>query len=122
MQTAIQRKFAHNNIFLKIIRLNLSRCGQNAQRQGQIVSGTFLSQVGGSQIECYLFTWNPIAIVQKSRRNTVITFLYGIVGQTDQMVADTGIDVDLNSYGCGLYTCLLYTSPSPRDGLLSRMP
>src|SRR5664279_5951017 len=22
----------------------------------------------------------------------------------------------------GLYSCLLYTSPSPRDGLLSRMP
>ena len=22
----------------------------------------------------------------------------------------------------GIYTCLLYTSPSPRDGLLSRMP
>ena len=22
----------------------------------------------------------------------------------------------------GLFTCLLYTSPSPRDGLLSRMP
>ena len=22
----------------------------------------------------------------------------------------------------GLYCCLLYTSPSPRDGLLSRMP
>ena len=22
----------------------------------------------------------------------------------------------------GFYTCLLYTSPSPRDGLLSRMP
>ena len=24
--------------------------------------------------------------------------------------------------GCAFYTCLLYTSPSPRDGLLSRMP
>ena len=23
---------------------------------------------------------------------------------------------------CGFYGCLLYTSPSPRDGLLSRMP
>ena len=23
---------------------------------------------------------------------------------------------------CTFYTCLLYTSPSPRDGLLSRMP
>ena len=32
----------------------------------------------------------------------------------------------LKEYGCGCdcssYTCLLYTSPSPRDGLLSRMP
>ena len=27
----------------------------------------------------------------------------------------------LNSYGSN-YGCLLYTSPSPRDGLLSRMP
>ena len=26
------------------------------------------------------------------------------------------------SYRCGNYTCLLYTSPSPRDATLSRMP
>ena len=26
------------------------------------------------------------------------------------------------AYGYNDYTCLLYTSPSPRDGLLSRMP
>ena len=25
-------------------------------------------------------------------------------------------------YGLYFWTCLLYTSPSPRDGLLSRMP
>ena len=44
-------------------------------------------------------------------------------------------DVLFGVFGCGsfvlgaalcylaiLYTCLLYTSPSPRDGLLSRMP
>ena len=29
---------------------------------------------------------------------------------------------DLRSNGSLLYICLLYTSPSPRDGLLSRMP
>ena len=37
---------------------------------------------------------------------------------------------NLVAYGCAgtgktfitLYNCLLYTSPSPRDGLLSRMP
>ena len=30
-------------------------------------------------------------------------------------------DLTVVSWG-GAYTCLLYTSPSPRDGLLSRMP
>ena len=28
----------------------------------------------------------------------------------------------LGTWSCEVYTCLLYTSPSPRDGLLSRMP
>ena len=32
---------------------------------------------------------------------------------------DQGCDAPLFGYG---YGCLLYTSPSPRDGLLSRMP
>ena len=32
--------------------------------------------------------------------------------------------LQVNQVGCflGIRTCLLYTSPSPRDGLLSRMP
>ena len=33
----------------------------------------------------------------------------------------TSIEGDYNISGI-FYTCLLYTSPSPRDGLLSRMP
>ena len=37
------------------------------------------------------------------------------------------LDKDENSFAyvgdfVGLWACLLYTSPSPRDGLLSRMP
>ena len=35
------------------------------------------------------------------------------------------MDIFLNKkpdHYCSLNTCLLYTSPSPRDGLLSRMP
>ena len=36
---------------------------------------------------------------------------------------DAGPVVDENDHVVGLFsTCLLYTSPSPRDGLLSRMP
>ena len=33
-----------------------------------------------------------------------------------------GHDEEVPSMSPGLGTCLLYTSPSPRDGLLSRMP
>ena len=32
------------------------------------------------------------------------------------------IKQELVDKGIAAYTCLLYTSPSPRDGLLSRMP
>ena len=37
-------------------------------------------------------------------------------GTVGAQVTLNGIDVDI------VETCLLYTSPSPRDGLLSRMP
>ena len=51
-------------------------------------------------------------------------------GEQFRVVLDTGytsalsIDIpdDANTSTTVLSTCLLYTSPSPRDGLLSRMP
>src|SRR5665647_3788905 len=39
-----------------------------------------------------------------------------------QTVAPVPQNIDVNNDGVADYTCLLYTSPSPRDGLLSRMP
>src|SRR5680860_1788273 len=42
------------------------------------------------------------------------------VGDPQQMAG--GISVALITTVAGLMVCLLYTSPSPRDGLLSRMP
>ena len=48
----------------------------------------------------------------------------GVTAQTAQAVAN--LADRLAEYGADLSaiskTCLLYTSPSPRDGLLSRMP
>ena len=38
-----------------------------------------------------------------------------------QAMAEVGIDI-ANNVPKILTSCLLYTSPSPRDGLLSRMP
>ena len=50
---------------------------------------------------------------------TVAIIGYGSQGHAHALnLKDSGVDVVV-----GLYEgCLLYTSPSPRDGLLSRMP
>ena len=40
----------------------------------------------------------------------------------DVVAVLTHVQNDLFDVGADLCTCLLYTSPSPRDGLLSRMP
>ena len=53
----------------------------------------------------------------------------GLVNDIDAMVEkaiffeNTGADIiDIGGESTRPSTCLLYTSPSPRDGLLSRMP
>src|SRR5665647_694364 len=40
-------------------------------------------------------------------------------GSVSHMIASVLMEA---GYKTGLYTCLLYTSPMPRDGLLTRMP
>ena len=40
----------------------------------------------------------------------------------EEDLALPNMGLDLIGTARSLYTCLLYTSPSPRDGLLSRMP
>ena len=40
----------------------------------------------------------------------------------DMRMTNTGNEVTVTSNTLSVIACLLYTSPSPRDGLLSRMP
>ena len=44
------------------------------------------------------------------------------LGLVDPVIACSGAEVRRLRDGVDLLDCLLYTSPSPRDGLLSRMP
>ena len=50
--------------------------------------------------------------------------LSNVVGAIGEIIVADAIDADQsNTYDYDLVRdCLLYTSPSPRDGLLSRMP
>ena len=49
--------------------------------------------------------------------DTTFTLSRSVSSVQDVLVSVDGVVQDTSAY-----TCLLYTSPSPRDGLLSRMP
>ena len=63
-----------------------------------------------------------IAVQQGKKENKSIKL--GICGEHggDPQSIEFCSKAGLNYVSCSPYSCLLYTSPSPRDGLLSRMP
>ena len=69
--------------------------------------------------QCYELVWSDEGgahpdIVGKSHIIQVTNIGYDVTG-------DHSFDLQIPGGGQGIF-CLLYTSPSPRDGLLSRMP
>ena len=87
--------------------------------------GVFLTSCGGGSSPAP----TPPPVVVPPPQNTAPTVSSansnqsGIIGETFEYDATqagaTFTDADGDSLA---YSCLLYTSPSPRDGLLSRMP
>ena len=57
-------------------------------------------------------------IVDLEGNQAVDTLFYSLADTAERYSAADTITAQKNIY----LTCLLYTSPSPRDGLLSRMP
>ena len=67
--------------------------------------------------------------VDKGRATMSLPYNPDLIGDPDTRVLHGGAVTTLLDQACGLAAiagfpkpCLLYTSPSPRDGLLSRMP
>ena len=53
---------------------------------------------------------------------SVVGFLGAVVAVNQNFMGWVKISKGTFAFNEALYICLLYTSPSPRDGLLSRMP
>ena len=63
--------------------------------------------------------WNNSQWVRSMRNSFFIGIIATIIATTLGTIAAVGLSRSEMPYK---KTCLLYTSPSPRDGLLSRMP
>ena len=65
----------------------------------------------------------PVRISDSDKSEMITQLVYGdlftIVEEKDKW---TKIKSEFDNYEGWIDSCLLYTSPSPRDGLLSRMP
>ena len=62
-----------------------------------------------------------VLLIQSCMPSAVLTYLVGSM-YSEKKVVDSVASVIVTSTIMSFITCLLYTSPSPRDGLLSRMP
>ena len=69
-------------------------------------------------LDCDFFSCD---LTNEDERNLVIDHLLKDHRDTNILINNAGSQNSANGIE-NLYTCLLYTSPSPRDGLLSRMP
>ena len=81
-----------------------------SSNQKQILASSFVSAGGTLQINSGVYIWSDSTSVAALIIDVACTVInYGRI---------------MGRGGNGSYTgtCLLYTSPSPRDGLLSRMP
>ena len=65
-------------------------------------------------------TWQKLPESEAMENSVELVYQYARAGFT-KIHLDTSMKVADDPEGL-LQTCLLYTSPSPRDGLLSRMP
>ena len=65
---------------------------------------------------------NHILTANHGKRIAIIENEFGEVGVDDGLVVETKEEIFEMNNGCVCCTCLLYTSPSPRDATLSRMP
>ena len=107
--------------------LNLTGCNRGAE------STSAASHGSGATVTQILI--NPIATTDGSTTITITDAAHG--AKVGDFVAITGATAtggitaenlnrkagyQITAITTNTYTCLLYTSPSPRDGLLSRMP
>ena len=79
-------------------------------------------------------TWNEVMIehrltdfeerLPKTTRNDLARRLAAFSSGVNQLLFSNGVPIDIDAFVEPAIpgNCLLYTSPSPRDGLLSRMP
>ena len=87
----------------------------------QLIEGILIACYAVGLSQAFLYVRGEMALAQE-RLATALDEAYaaGYVG-SEICGSNFSVDVVLH-WGAGAYICILYTSPSPRDGLLYRMP
>ncbi len=80
----VQTQFAHHHVAVEQTGGNHILCGQNADGHREVVGSTFLSDVGGCQVDGNLLCGKFVSAVVDSSHNAFMTLAYGVVGKTHQ--------------------------------------
>ena len=83
-----------------------------------ILAGEIASRSGRKII----LTWCLLSSIIVAQNTAYIEIAEADANPGDYVQVEVAINAEGYSTGIGSFTCLLYTSPSPRDRSLSRMP
>ena len=87
----------------------------------QVVTATYKNPV--SRVEDFVLEVGDKIMVENVAVGLGSTgFGYNSKGYDYNLFTITGVSTNLGGYPTITYSCLLYTSPSPRDATLARMP
>jgi hypothetical protein len=76
--------------------------GQDTNGNGKVEDGTFFSNVRRRHIHRDFLTRKFEVIVFESGLDALLTFPYGIIGQTDEVKIDADDQIDFNCDGGGM--------------------
>ena len=90
----------------------------NASQLGKRADPELDKAIGDAAYACGFLILTDLPNFKPSKLADQITAIYSLpAGEQDKLQKK-----NFNAENENQYSCLLYTSPSPRDGLLSRMP
>ena len=92
-----------------------------------MISNLVIQKFGGTSLANIERIQAVANLIEQSVRDgkEVVAVVSAMAGETQRLIdlaKEVQSEPDPREYDALISSCLLYTSPSPRDGLLSRMP
>ena len=101
-QAAVERQFAHYQVFVEVCRCYLFGAGEDAYRYGKVVGRTLFAHVGGGEVDDDVAAGQVVACLFKGRFDALVALFDGCVGEADDAILEAFAYRYFDCYGNGV--------------------